>query len=217
MNYLKTFAPAVTVLCSVLAMQGCAATYLRALETIGFEKREVLVNRIENARDEQSSAKDHFESALDNYRAIVEVEGGELERVYERLERDFERSEKAAKDVADRIDAVRTVANALFEEWDEEIETYADQDLRRQSQRLYRDTHARYQRVIEAMERAEQSMQPVLTLLNDRVLFARHNLNALAIDSLHVELGRVEAATEDLISEMERAISEATRFIESMV
>jgi hypothetical protein len=204
------------VLLPTVALQGCAATYLKALETVGFEKREVLVNRIENARDEQTAAKEHFESALDQYRAVVAVDGGDLERVYERLNRDFERSQGAAEDVSDRIAAVQTVANALFEEWDDEIEQYSDAELRRESRALLRETSSRYQRVIEAMLRAERSMQPVLTLLNDRVLFVRHNLNALAIGSLDAELSMVEDATRELIGEMERAIREADRFIESM-
>jgi hypothetical protein len=202
---------------ALLTIQGCAATYLKALESVGFEKRDVLVSRIENARDEQASAREHFASALDHYRAIVDVDGGEIERIYERLDRDFERSQRAANDVSDRIDSVRTVAKALFEEWEDEIDSYADRDLKTRSERLYRDTRSRYERVINAMERAERSMDPVLTLLNDRVMFARHNLNALAIGSLDVELARVEDATEDLIDEMERAIREADEFIATMV
>jgi hypothetical protein len=202
---------------ALLALQGCAATYLKALETVGFEKRDILVNRIESARDEQASAREHFASALDHYREIVEVDGGEIERIYERLDRDFERSQRSAKDVSDRIDAVRTVASSLFKEWEDEIDNYSDRDLKSRSERLYRDTRSRYQRVINAMERAERSMEPVLTLLNDRVMFARHNLNAIAIGALDVELERVEDATEDLIDEMERAIREADQFIATMV
>lgn len=205
------------LLLALATVSGCAATYLRALETVGFEKRDILVSRIENARDEQANAREHFVSALDNYRAIVKVDGGEIEKVYDRLNRDFERSQSAAKDVSDRISSVRTVANALFKEWEDEIDSFADRDLKTRSERLYRDTRSRYQRVITAMERAERSMEPVLTLLNDRVLFARHNLNALAIGSLDVELARVENATEDAIDDMERAIREADEFIATMV
>jgi hypothetical protein len=213
----KRSASTSALMLALLTLPGCAATYLKALETVGFEKRDVLVSRIENARDEQASAREHFASALDHYRAIVEVDGGEIERIYERLDRDFERSQSAAQNVSDRIDSVRTVANALFEEWEDEIDSYSDRNLKSRSERLYRDTRSRYQRVINAMERAERSMEPVLTLLNDRVLFARHNLNALAIGSLDIELARVEDATEDLIDEMERAIREADEFIATMV
>lgn len=204
-------------LVATLTVTGCAATYLKALETVGFEKREILVKRMESARDEQASAREHFASALDHYREIVEVEGSDIERIYERLNRDFERSQRAAKDVSDRIDSVRKVANSLFKEWKDEIDSYSDRELKARSELLYRDTQSSYERVMNAMERAEKSMDPVLTLLNDRVLFARHNLNALALDSLDIELARVENATEDLIDEMERAIREADRFIATMV
>lgn len=195
---------------------GCASTYYAALETFGIEKREILVDRIENAQESQETAKDQFASALDRYRAVVNVEGGELEEVYDRLNSEFERSQSAAEDVSDRIGAVRNVAEDLFEEWGDEIEEYSDPDLARRSQRLLADTRGRYRELMGAMERAERSMEPVLTLFNDQVLFLRHNLNARAIGSLQSELAEIEAATDSLIDEMERAIREATSFIESM-
>jgi hypothetical protein len=66
------------------------------------------------------------------------------------------------------------------------------------------------------MRRAEQSMDPVLKLFNDQVLFLRHNLNARAIGALENELGSIEQATAELIREMERSIAQANRFIDSM-
>jgi hypothetical protein len=66
------------------------------------------------------------------------------------------------------------------------------------------------------MHRAEAAMAPVLTLFNDQVLFLRHNLNARAIGALETELGTIERATAELITEMERAIDEASRFVEAM-
>lgn len=197
-------------------LASCTAAYYRAFETLGIEKRDILVDRVEEARGSQTSAKEQFASALDRYRSVVNVEGGDLERIYDRLAAEFERSEARAKAVEERVSAVESVADDLFDEWETEIGEYTDPDLRRKSQRLLTDTRADYRRLIAAMQRAEAAMEPVLTLFRDQVLYLRHNLNARAIGSLETELADIERATANSIAEMERAIAEASRFIEAL-
>lgn len=206
----------ILIVISFIALSACTSTYYKALESVGIEKRDVLVDRIDDARDAQTDAKEEFVSALDRYRELVAVDGGELEKTYDRLNAAFESSKRESTRVSDRIDAVEAVADDLFEEWEAEIREYSDADLRRRSEQLLRETRSDYSGVLAAMQRAEASMQPVLTLFNDQVLFLRHNLNARAIGSLDSELASIEQATGSLIREMETAIAEANRFIDSM-
>ena len=204
------------VFAAVPLLASCTTAYYRALETVGIEKRDILVDRVEEARDSQSDAKEQFTSALDRYRSIVNVDGGDLEQIYDRLEAEFERSEARALAVEERVAAVADVADDLFAEWEDEIGQYSDATLRRQSQKLLTDTRTDYRRLISAMQRADAAMDPVLTLFRDQVLFLRHNLNARAIGSLETELADIERATANLIAEMERSIAEASRFIDAL-
>jgi hypothetical protein len=197
-------------------MASCTTAYYRALETVGIEKRDILADRVEEARDSQTEAKEQFESALDRYRSVVNVDGGELEEIYDRLNAELERSQARAQAVEERVGAVESVADDLFDEWEAEIGEYSDAQLRRRSQQLLTATRTDYRRLIAAMQRAEAAMDPVLTLFNDQVLFLRHNLNARAIGSLEAELGDIERATASVVAEMERSIAEATRFIETL-
>lgn len=194
----------------------CSSVYYGALEKVGIEKRDILADRIDDARGAQEDAKEQFASALDQYRSVVAFDGGDLEEIYDRLNDEYQRSEARAAEVSGRIEAVETVAGDLFEEWEAEIDDYSDPRLADRSRQLLGETRSEYATVINAMHRAERSMQPVLTLFNDQVMFLRHNLNARAIGSLETELGTIEAATEELIRDMERSIAEAGRFIESM-
>lgn len=207
--------PVAALMAAAMFSAACSSTYYRALESIGIEKRDVLVDRIDDARDSQSDAKEQFTSALDNYRALISIEGGDLEKTYDRLNASYERSERRATQVAERIRAVEKVAKDLFNEWEDEIGEYSDPALSRRSEQLLDETRADYEDVIAAMRRAEESMGPVLTLFHDQVLFLRHNLNARAIGSLQAELDTIEQATASLIQEMEQAIAEAGRFIDA--
>jgi hypothetical protein len=210
------FLRSITAIACTAALSSCSAAYYGALEQFGIEKRDILVDRVEDARDAQSDAKEQFTSALDRYRSVVTVEGGDLEETYDTINAEYERSELRAETVADRIDSVEEVAEDLFDEWESELDEYSDPGLRRRSERLLRDTRSDYQQVVSAMRRAETAMYPVLTLFQDQVLVLRHNLNARAIGALENELDSIEQATTELIAEMERAIAEASAFIESM-
>lgn len=198
----------------LLALSACSSTYYRALETVGIEKRDILADRVEDAREAQGKAKDQFTSALEEYRAVVAVDGGDLEDIYDRLNAEYERSVDRADAVRERIDAVERVADDLFEEWQEEIDAYTDPELARRSRALLSGTQADYRDLLAAMHQAEQKMDPVLAMFNDQVMFLRHNLNARAIAALQDELLVLEEATETLVRDMERAIAEATSFIE---
>jgi hypothetical protein len=204
------------VLATPPLLASCATAYYQALETVGIEKRDILADRVEEAQESQTDAKEQFESALDRYRSVVNVDGGDLEEIYDRLNGELERSQARALTVEERVGAVESVADDLFDEWEAEIGEYSDAQLRRRSQQLLTATRTDYRRLIAAMQRAEAAMAPVLTLFNDQVLFLRHNLNARAIGSLEAELDDIERATANLVEEMERSIAEASRFIEAL-
>ena len=197
-------------------LTGCQSAMYRAYESFGIEKRDILVDRVSDARDAQSEANEQFASALDQFRSIVEVDGGELERTYDRVNAEYERSVAQATEVRDRIDSVEQVAQDLFSEWEDELEEYSNASLKRDSQRLLTDTRSRYNTLIKSMQRAERSMQPVLDTFQDQVLVLKHNLNAKAIGSLRKELTSIERQTAALMKEMERSIGEANEFIKSM-
>jgi hypothetical protein len=205
-----------SLLITALAVGGCQAAMYRAYESFGIEKRDILVDRVSEARDAQSVAKEQFASALEQFRNVVEVEGGELERTYDRLNGEYESSVARATAVRDRIAAVEQVAEDLFAEWEDELEDYSNASLRRDSQRLLNDTQKRYATLIKSMRRAETSMQPVLDTFQDQVLVLKHNLNARAIGSLRKELTSIERQTEALMNDMERSIAEANKFISGM-
>ncbi|MEC9373762.1 MAG: DUF2959 family protein, partial [Planctomycetota bacterium] len=174
-------------------LPACAGTRIELAESFGYAKREQLVDRVQDARDGQEAAKEQFASALEEFLALTQVEGGELESTYSRLSRELDRSESRANQVRERITSVERVANALFREWRDELDDYTNADLRRASERQLTDTQQTYDRLIEAMRRAESKMDPVLNAFRDQVLFLKHNLNARAIASLSDTFAGVEA------------------------
>jgi len=203
----------VALLAVPFLLSACSSTQFAVMEKFGIHKREILVDRVEDARDSQQQAKEQFANALEEFSAVLNFQGGALEEKYKTLNSVLEESEEHAQKVRDRIDKVEDVAEALFDEWEDELKLYSSDSLRRSSAKKLKETRSHYQNLMTAMQRAEAKIEPVLTPLRDQVLYLKHNLNAQAIASLQSELGRVEGDVSALIREMEAAIREADAFI----
>jgi len=206
-----------TSLClGLLFLLSCQSAYYGTMEKFGYHKRDLLVDRVQAARDSQEEAKEQFGSALEQFRRVADFDGGDLEAQYDILKAAFDRSKSKAEAVENRVNSVEDVAEALFEEWKDELNEYTNASLRRASANQLRQTEEHYRKLISAMRRAEEKIQPVLSAFKDQVLFLKHNLNAKAIASLQSELVSVESNVASLIKEMETSIAEANAFISAM-
>ena len=201
----------------ILFTGGCQKAYYDTMEKFGVHKRDIMVDRVEEARDSQEEAKEQFQSALDQFTTVLNFKGGKLEDKYKTLQAEYDKSEAKADDVKKRIDAVEDVSEALFDEWDDELDQYSNASLRRDSERKMVQTRRQYDQLIKSMRKAEAKIDPVLRAFRDQVLYLKHNLNAQAIASLQSELVGVESDIAELIKEMEKSIGEANSFIKTML
>ena len=199
-----------------LFMCACSSAYYGMMEKIGIHKRDLLVSRVEAARDSQKEAQKEFKTALEAFKSVTNFKGGDLEDTYEKLRKRLETSEARADEVHKRIESVDDVANALFAEWKDELSSYSSDSLRDASERELKETKVRYSGLLSAMRNAEKRINPVLTPLRDRVMFLKHNLNARAIGSLNSELTSVQSNVDILLADLQRSIDEADSFIEKM-
>ncbi len=200
----------------ILMLTACTTMYLEGLEKVGIPKRDVMVYRVEKARDTQQETKEQFKSALEQFTAATNFSGGDLEATYNRLNDAYEASVSKAEEVRTRIADIESVSEALFTEWKQEITQYSSAALRQSSQRKLDTTQTHYHQLIASMKQAEAKIEPILRVFQDQVMFLKHNLNARAIASLKGELGTIQSDVSALITSMEKSINEANAFISTM-
>ncbi|RKX31220.1 MAG: DUF2959 domain-containing protein [Verrucomicrobia bacterium] len=198
------------------AFSGCQSVYYGTMEKFGVHKRDMLVERVEDAKDSQEEAKEQFASALEEFLSVTEYKGGDLRTQYEKLADELEQSEEKAREVRSRIDSIDTVAESLFSEWESELGQYTNQTLRASSEKQLDSTRQAYDHLMVVMRRAEDRMDPVLAAFRDQVLYLKHNLNARALASLEQTSAGLQEDINDLIMQMEDSIEEASAFIAAM-
>lgn len=201
---------------TMLLSAGCSSMEYAVKEKFGIHKRDILVARVQDAKESQDAAKEQFKTALEQFIELTGAEGGKLKEKYDKLSTAYERSESRASEVRDRISEIETVAGALFREWEGELGQYSDQSLRRISERQLRNTQGRYADLIGVMQRTATRMDPVLVRFKDQVLFLKHNLNAQVIAQLGSTTNTLRVDVSRLIEEMEASIKEADEFIKAM-
>jgi len=209
----RFWAALVLLVLAVVLLSGCRSTYYAMWEGLGKEKRHLLRDEVEQAREDQAEASEEFKDALTRVKELTGFHGGELENVYLQLKDDYEDCEQRAAIIDERIANVEQIATDLFAEWETEIGQMTNPAFRASSRQSLARTRERYQQLHRAMVRARERMTPVLIRLNDYVLFLKHNLNAQAVGALGTEMGRIEADVDVLVRDIERSIQAADLFL----
>ncbi len=201
---------------SLLLLAGCQSAYYSTMEKVGVHKRDILADRVDKAQDAQQDAQKQFKSALEQFSTLINFDGGNLQKQYEQTDDQYQACNKAAANVSDRINSIADVAEALFDEWQDELDLYTNPKLKQESSAKLKATQRQYKQLLTTMRQAESSMSPVLDSLRDNSLYLKHNLNAQAIGALRGEFAGIERDITLLINHMNKAISESQQFIATL-
>lgn len=200
----------------LLTWTGCSTAYYATWEKLGYHKRDLLKERVVEARNEQQAASEQFKDALTKLKEITKFDGGNLEKMYRQLQSEFDDSQARAEAVSKRIRSMESVAQDLFAEWEKEIGQINTPSMASASRQKLRETQARYAEMSAALRKAESTMQPVLTQFRDYTLYLKHNLNAQAVASLKGEAVNIQSEIDRLIGEMNTSIARADAFVKTL-
>ena len=206
----------VSMLVVALTLTGCQSAYYSAMEKVGVHKRDILIDRVEETKDSQEESQEEFKSALERLTTLIDFNGGELQDTYNQLNDDYESSLNAANEVSTNINKVEDVAEALFDEWSDELEQYKSASLKRESSKKLTATKRQFDQLLRSMRSAESKMEPVLTSLHDNVLYLKHNLNAQAVSAIKGEFTNLKRDIQLLMNDMNKSIADSNKFIEQM-
>jgi len=211
---MKTLYKHITLILLAVSLSACQTVYYSAMEKVGVHKRDIMLDRVEGAQEAQQEAQEQFKSALEQLSTLISFDGGDLAEQYEITEEQYEASKAAADEVTGKIESIESVSEALFDEWQNEIEQYSSASLKRQSQSKLKSTQRQYNTLIKSMYKAKSKMDPVLATLKDNTLYLKHNLNARAIGALQGEYKSLQKDVAILVDEMNKSISQSQKFID---
>ena len=193
------------------------AVYFNARESIGDHKRALVVHQVEQACFSLQETRNEFQDALSQLKMLTSSTETSLDHRYNLLNRQYQFCRAKSENVSSRIRAIESVSEALFMEWEKELNDYSNRTLRNSSKQQLKVARQNYARLIKTMQSAENKIQPVLSAFKDQVLYLKHNLNARAIAALQHEFIEIGIDISQLIHAMERTIAEANQFMSVLV
>ncbi|MBS4053088.1 DUF2959 domain-containing protein [Methylomonas rivi] len=193
------------------------AYYQSRESLLGHHKRDIVVVQVDQACESLKDSRDQFVDALEKFKIIARHDDSPLELRYQQLKKRYDICRGKAEQVGQRIQAIEEVSEALFAEWEAELELYSNRSLRARSQQQLKKSRQQYGRLLKTLQVAESRMQPVLAAFQDQVLFLKHNLNAHAIAALRHEFFEMGVDISKLIEVMEKTIAEASQFVSVLV
>ncbi len=211
---MKKRAAPVGLMC--LLLSGCSLLYYSAMEHLGKQKRDILVQRILATKKDQQATQEQLKTTLQAFQEVTGFKGGDLEKVYNKLNKQYERCEGRANKLKGRVDSVDNVAQSMFSEWSGEIRSMHNPSLKAQSEALLRNARLQHAQYMKQMRRTEENIQPVLQAFSDQVTFLKHNLNARAISSLKKTSVQIDAQANALIRDIDASSKEADHYIQTL-
>ncbi|MEO8601876.1 MAG: DUF2959 family protein [bacterium] len=199
-----------------LGLAGCSTVYYAAMEQLGWEPRDVLVSRVETARDALAEAKTRFLDALGAARAVQQATGRDAAAAQKQLRDAYAYANARAQTVRRRLAAVQSAAGELFTEWRDDVATTKDAAARARTQQLHDSAEARYQHLLTSMQSAADAMPPVLDALRDQVALHTATGSAPAANVAADGLAALERAVARSVDDFEQAIAEADVFIKQL-
>lgn len=194
-----------------------SAYYQSRESLLGHHKRDIVVLQVDQACESLKDSRDQFVDALEKFKRVARHDDSPLEVRYQQLKKRYDICRSKADQVGCRIRAIEEVSEALFSEWEAELELYSNRSLRARSQQQLKKSRQQYSRLLKALQIAESRMHPVLAAFQDQVLFLKHNLNAHAIAALRHEFFEMGVDISKLIDVMEKTIAEASQFVSILV
>ncbi|SMF43371.1 DUF2959 family protein [Pseudobacteriovorax antillogorgiicola] len=191
----------------------CSTVYYNFWETFGKEKRDLLKDNIENAKDDQEDVNEQFKDTLTRIRTEYKFEAGALEDTYDRLSSDYEAAKAKAENLSERIDKVESIAEDLFNEWNQEAQEFSNQRYRNDSLSKLRQTKSKFATMLTSMRTVEKNLDPVLSKFKDQVMFLKHSLNAKALGTFRTEFKQIEKEIKSLSRDIDNSTREAEQFI----
>ena len=208
------------VVCGLVAapllLSGCTRTYYRAMQTLGKEKRDILVSRVKDSKKDQQQAKEQIKTTMESFQELTGFQGGSLEKNYKKLNGEYEKAAGTAKQLHDRINSIDQVSGDLFREWQGEINGMENRKLKAQSAVMLRQARLSEASYLKSMRQTETRMTPVLTAFHDQVTFLKHNLNARAIGSLKGTSMQMATDVDVVLSSLDGSMAEADALIASL-
>jgi chromosome segregation ATPase len=156
-----------SVTCSVLiALLALAATPAINRAQDSAERAKANKEKIQAMREETVKIRRQIEVTMEELRRLT-VKDVDLRPQFEKFKGELTKMEGQAKVARDRADAMKAKGAASFAEWEKEVESINDEDIRNEAAKRMAKRQKSYNAILTSMTDAKEELVPFMSNLRD--------------------------------------------------
>ena len=199
-----------------LPILGLSACSMFGTEKSGPSDVDDLVGWVERVYVESELAKEQSESAVSALRAIVDTRfETDAISAHGRFAAAVERSEKQLQKLRSSVEPMKTAAQPVFEKWEESLETYANERMRKRAELRLAATRERYEKIVASVDPALGNLTKINATMRDHATFLTHDFNPESIAMIREDIGAVTMQLAELQQQLDGTLYAARAYVES--
>ena len=195
---------------------GCGQSLYPSVHASRQDKRAIVIDKIRSAKDSEVSVKKQFSATIKTLSSVEVSRDGKSDKLKRQLESDLRKCGQKATSFIKRADKVEVATKEFLRDWEEELDLFSNEKLRRASELKLEETRQQCEEMVHLMKSAEGKIEPAIIALSDYLLFLKHNLSSYAATSLEEEMSVAVSKTNDLVDAMDASIVLAEEFITTL-
>jgi chromosome segregation ATPase len=130
------------------------------------ERATIVKEKIQSLRTECAQGRRQIITTLEEL-SRLQVDGVELRPQFEKFKAELVKMEEKAKSASERAASMREKGLAFFSEWDQQVRSISNEDIRKEAEKRLEKRRKSYGRILSSMEDARKELVPFMSDLND--------------------------------------------------
>ena len=166
----------------------------------GYKKADRSSSHIEEFRKELLAAKSQIGTMMDAVNQVASTADSDPRPAYETFTKELKNTERQAKRVQSRADAIKKSGMSYFKTWEAEYEKMASAEMKASFEKRKAELSAKYEKISEYTQQVNADYKVFMKDINDIQLALGMDLTSKGIESV---AGFIEKATTDSVKVQE--------------
>jgi len=182
------------------------------------ERATLVKEKIQSLRQDCAAGRRQITVTLEEL-GRLSTEGVDLRPQFEKFKAELVKMEEKAKGARNRADSMREKGGAFFSEWEQQVNTIQNEDIRNEAAGRLGKRKKSYDKILGAMQEAKTELVPFLSDLNDIRKLLESELSAGSVASAKNTIKKakwhgedVQESLSDVEKELDRVSSELAKY-----
>ena len=182
------------------------------------EQAAIVKERIQTLRKECAQGRNQITLTLEELSRLT-VAGVELRPQFDKFKSELAKMEEKAKGARERADSMREKGQAFFSEWEQQVKTIQNEDIRKEAAKRLAKRKKSYDKILSTMQEAKAELVPFMSDLNDIKKLLESELSASSVASTKSLIRQanwhgedVRDSLTDVEKELDRVAAELAKY-----